>query len=174
MALVEAAIILTLIVLLTFGIIEYGMVFANSSTSASSSRAGARLASINYASAADKSDAVESYGEAVVADLDALSSATPVRMWLYRASSTGYPVGSTKFESCSTDCWQLTWNSSQAEWNDPTGGWANPDACGDTIDNVGVYVEVEHRYVTGLFGTTITIREHTVMRLEPRPLNQCP
>jgi hypothetical protein len=54
-------------------------------------------------------------------------------------------------------------------------GWTNPQVCiGSTLDSIGVYLEVQHTYVTGAFGTSKVIKEHTVSRLEPAPIIQCP
>jgi hypothetical protein len=33
---------------------------------------------------------------------------------------------------------------------------------------IGVYVEMQHRYVTGFFGASVTIRDTSVVRIEPR------
>lgn len=38
----------------------------------------------------------------------------------------------------------------------------------DGTDYVGIYVEMEHQWVTGLFGDTRTITETMIMRLEPK------
>lgn len=35
-------------------------------------------------------------------------------------------------------------------------------------DHVGVWIEVEHRYLTGIFGRTFTITDQVVMRMEPK------
>jgi len=37
-----------------------------------------------------------------------------------------------------------------------------------------VYLKVRHNFVTNFFGSSKIIAEHTVMRLEPQPLNNCP
>jgi hypothetical protein len=36
-----------------------------------------------------------------------------------------------------------------------------------------VYVEMRHNFITGAFGSSQTMKEHTVSRLEPLPLSQC-
>ncbi len=55
-------------------------------------------------------------------------------------------------------------------------GVPDPDWCGADRDSsfsdpnpakIGVYIEVEHDYVTGLFGSSITIEQHAIFRIEP-------
>jgi TadE-like protein len=52
--------------------------------------------------------------------------------------------------------------------NDPYGtgnAWAGPD-------EIGVYLRIVHKNITGLFGSTKTITDHAVARLEPVALTQ--
>ena len=72
----------------------------------------------------------------------------------------------------STNCWDLLWNKTTKAWGTPTGGWT-PDACGTTIDSVGVWVKVQSNFVTGYFGSNKVITYHTIVRLEPLPSDQC-
>ena len=64
-------------------------------------------------------------------------------------------------------------NSGQGDWNTPTGSWpsTSQNACGDAAhtDYIGIYVRARHPYITGLFGTAVTLTDHAVMRLEPVP-----
>jgi hypothetical protein len=47
-------------------------------------------------------------------------------------------------------------------------GWVDADACGDDIDWIGVYVEVDHApLVAPASLASRHVQQHTVMRLEP-------
>jgi len=107
-------------------------------------------------------------GDAVKKDLSALSNGGPVEMWVYKANS-GVPTSCT----AGNNCWAMTWNTTTKDWGTPTGGWASPDACGDTVDTLGVYVKATHKFVSGYFGSTKTIIYRTTARIEPLPSDQC-
>ena len=49
----------------------------------------------------------------------------------------------------------------------------DPDTCGTSLDSIGVTVLVDHSLVTGFFTGNRNIREHTTLRLEPLPLQNC-
>jgi hypothetical protein len=48
------------------------------------------------------------------------------------------------------------------------------NACpGDAgMTNVGVFIKANHRFVSGLFGNTVDITDHAVLRFEPIPASQ--
>ena len=50
---------------------------------------------------------------------------------------------------------------------------ATVHACGVTVDSIGVYVQTEHSYISGILGSSRAVDGHTVMRLEPLPADQC-
>jgi len=156
------------LMLITFGIIEFGMLYGNVSTVSSASRSGARLGATGYTAAANKATYVTTMGAAARKDLSALSQGTPIQMWVYKANA-GRPASCT----AANNCWVMTWSASTKTWNAPSGGWTNPDACGTTLDTIGVYVEAQHRFVSGFFGSNKTISAKTVMRIEPLPSDQC-
>ena len=180
--LVEAAIVFPVLVLLVLGIMEFGLAFASASTTTASSRSGARLAATSYPQAGSvpvsQRLTADSIAEAVSADLKALNNAEPIGMTIYRVdpnSPTGAPLGGFPDEGlatgCSANCFRYTWNGSSMTYD--SGGWIKPDACGDAVDSIGVYVQVRHTYVTNLIGTSRVVDGHTVMRLEPLPNEQC-
>jgi hypothetical protein len=41
------------------------------------------------------------------------------------------------------------------------------------MDMVGVYVIVNHKFVTKMFGSSKVVHGKTIMRLEPLPTDQC-
>jgi hypothetical protein len=180
--LVESAFVFPIAILLTFAVIEFGLVFASASTTTASSRSGARFASANFATSSDKTAAASDIKDAVVEDLEGLTGlGTPQILWIYRAdpaSTAGEPVGGAGFSSCNTDCFRYTWNGTDFV---PSGGpnWLAPDACenvgspGVDVDQIGVSVTVEHQLITKLFAGTRTLREHTTLLLEPLPIEDC-
>ena len=157
-----------ILMLITFGIIEFGQAYGNAATVASSSRSGARLAATGYTGAADKAVYVATVGDAVEKDLSALSNGIPLEMWVYKATS-GIPTTCT----AATSCWAMTWTISTRSWSTPVGGWSNPDGCGAVLDTIGVRVKAQHNFVTKYFGSTKTITYNTTARLEPLPSDQC-
>jgi Flp pilus assembly protein TadG len=170
--LVEAAFVMPILMLITFGIIEFGMAYGNAATVADASRAGARLASTGYAASATQTTYAATVGASVQHELLALNNGVPMEMWMYKANS-GLPTTC----AASTNCFDLLWNTSTKAWATPTGGWASPDACATTsspnLDTVGVWVKVKSNFVTGFFGSNKIITYHTVVRLEPLPSDQC-
>lgn len=173
--LAEAALVFPLIALITFAIIEYGLLFLTQSTSLSAAQDGARLAAAEIPIVVPVADAFDNAKDAVVDDLDALSGqGTPQVLWIYRASANGEPVGGAGFSSCNTDCRRYTWNGS--DFVNPQGTWATPDAClfdGDGLESVGVYVRVRHRLISGFLFEATTLDEHTTAQLEPIPSEDC-
>ena len=180
--LVESAFVFPIAILMTFAVIEFGLVFASVSTTTASSRDGARFASANFATSSDKVSAADDIKDAVKLDLEGLTGlGTPETLWIYRAdpaSTAGEPVGGPGFSSCNTDCFRYSWNGSDFV---ATGGanWLSPDACeniglpGTDVDQIGVSVTVEHKMISKLFASTRTLREHTTLLLEPLPIEDC-
>ena len=167
-ALVEAAIVLPLILILTAGIVEYGVAFHESAAVASASRAGARTAS-----AMPKNDQL-AFGAADSASsqLQGAGSDDPVAVWIFRvqAGTTG-PIG--VFGGC-TDCVGYPWNAATHRFDTAlalpgSSPWltASEDACAGESDQVGVAVMLDHQYLFGVFGRSKRLTHTTVMRLEP-------
>lgn len=172
--LVEAAFVLPLVLLLTFGVIEWGLFFSTTAVSTSSTRAGARVGAAEFAPAGDKDAAADEIRDAVEAVLGTETRlARPTDLYIYRAAADGRPVGGF---GCSVDCWHYTWDGTGFAADDASPGWSTPDACigdGDDLDSLGVHVRVEHDFVTGFFGDSRTVEHKTVLRIEPLPLEQC-
>jgi Flp pilus assembly protein TadG len=181
---VEAALILPVMVLLVLGIMEFGLLFTSYSTTTAASRSGARLAATAYSQAGSSTTAQNSaatqIAAATAADLEVLNNAEPVGMAIYKVnpSSTdgapygGYP-GANMTGGCTSNCIKFSWNASTQTFTKTGGSWTNADACGVTVDSIGVYVQTEHSYISGILGSTRDVDGHTVMRLEPLPADQC-
>ncbi|MCB0952752.1 MAG: pilus assembly protein [Microthrixaceae bacterium] len=182
--LVEAALVLPIMILVVMGIIEFGFAFASSTTTTGASRSGARLGAAAYATAgtisANQRAAADQIADTVSADLVGLTSADPVGMTIYRAdpsSTEGEPVGGFPADGmvggCSSDCFRYTWDAGADKMTYESGGWPDPDACGLNLDSIGVYVQAQHNYITGMIGDHVFVDGQTVMRLEPLPSDQC-
>ena len=172
--LVEAAIILPVVVLIVFGIIEFGLAFKDSLTVSSATRAGARTASAEPRQPTFNSDTAKAVARAV----SALPSGSVEQLWIYKANVDGDPVdgGGSAYTSCNT-CAVFTWDVATDQFIRQPGPDWNPmtqNACvGDSgHDAVGVYLKVNHDFVTGFFGQQIVLKDHSVMNLEPVTLSQ--
>jgi hypothetical protein len=80
--------------------------------------------------------------------------------------------GGGSFSSCTT-CVKFRWDPATRTFRPVSDTWdsSTQNACpaDPNHDSVGVYLQVQHPAVTGLVFNSITIREHTVMSLEPMP-----
>jgi Flp pilus assembly protein TadG len=170
---IEAAILTPLLLLLVFGIIEFGMLFKDWLAVTSSVRAGTRIASAEPRITSFAQDAADQ----VAKEGSALDMANVQELWIYKAQNTGsnsgYPVGGdSSFGTC-TQCIKFHWNPGTKKFVAYSNTWAatSQNACqGDANhDSVGVYLKILHPGVTGLIFGNMTIKEHSVMSLEPIP-----
>lgn len=179
--LVESVFVFPIVIILTFAVIEFGLAFATTSTSTASSRTGARYASAKFAVESDKQAVADEIALEVEQELGALTElGTPQTLWIYRvdpASTDGAPIGGFG-GTCTTDCFRYTWTGSSfvpvvgSSWNDPD-ACENSAVAGVDVDTIGVRVEVAHAMITGFFGSTFDIKEHTTLLLEPLPSEDC-
>jgi Flp pilus assembly protein TadG len=174
--LVETAIVLPLVLLLTFGLIEFSSAYQSSSVASASVRAGARTASSEALLPTYATDAANATASA----LRTVGSDEPQVMWIYKADATTGLPSSGGFTTCSTNCISYNWVKSTRRFdtaNPGGGGWAynTQNACNQSAwDSVGVYVKLKHTFLTRLFGANITLTDHAVFRLEPAPTQLCP
>ena len=173
--LVETAILIPVILMITFGLIEFSSVYQSSAVAAGAVRAAARTAS---AEALQTSYATDAAAAAATA-LHTVGSNEPVEMWVYQANSNGYPGSGTDFSSCAANCIKYLWSQSTKSFDTSSpqgGGWpaSVQHACNaSNWDSVGVYVKLNHTFLTKLFGTSIALTDHAVFRLEPAPTALC-
>lgn len=176
--------VMPVMILIVVGIIEFGMLFTSYSTSTAATRSGTRLAATAYAQAGlvavSQNTALTQIAITTSADLRVLTNGTPVGMAIYKvdpAATDGAPFGGYPGDAmaggCSSSCVKFSWNPTTKSMTQTTGSWTNADACGVSVDTIGVFVQVNHKYITGFFGSTRTVTGHTVMRLEPLPSDQC-
>jgi hypothetical protein len=171
---VEFAIILPLLVTITFGIIEYSDAYHDSAIAADAVRAGGRVGS----ALATQTGYTTSIVDAVNSALSTLPADSPQELWIYKANGNGYPGSGTGFSSCAANCIKYVWNSDTRAFNAAApqgGGWpaSTHQVCTEPFDELGVYVKINHSFVTGLFGSSITLTDHSVFRFEPVPTSVC-
>ncbi len=118
-ALVETAIILPLIILITFGMIEFSMAYRDASSVADAARAGARTGSAQARNANFAINAANAVGSVLQGDVP---SDSPIEVWIYKANTNGYPGGGTDFSSCTTNCISYQWDAATKTFKTSTPG----------------------------------------------------
>ncbi len=196
---VEAALVIPILCLLVFGMIEFAFIMRDYASVASMSRSGARLASTSAgtgpatcytytgaptctsasapAAAQLAVDAIQRSG--TVADPTAINYVI-----VYKANDNGFPgtLNAIPNTGCggASNCVQFNWVVSQGAFRYAGGSWNSqsisacfPGTSATPLDKVGVYVATTHQMMTGLFGTSISISNRTVMNFEPLPTTSC-
>jgi Flp pilus assembly pilin Flp len=169
-AAVEFALVLPVLVLLLFGIIEFGMTFRDSLTVTSATRSGVRTAS-SLPRSPTFNDATM---KAVTRAVSGLPNGAVQELWVYQAGANGFPLSRSDFSSGCSSCTIWQWSDATKTFVSPSPIWneGTQDACADSAQSVGVFLKVNHDFVTGIFGDDVTLTDHTVMRFEPKPLFQ--
>lgn len=177
-AAVEAALILPLLIVLTFGIIEFALLMRDHTATTSLVRAGARTAS-----ALPRDTKMIA---ATVAAMEQAGSALPKdsyeEMWIYSANVNGYPgnAANTTFDAstCTKDCIRYAWNAKRDTFEQVSGTTWDPNsinACaGDpNSQTVGVYLKAKHTWITGLFYKETMVSDRAVLKFEPLSIFNC-
>src|ERR1019366_3107966 len=170
---VETALVMSVLVMLLFGIVDSSFLFKDAVSVSAAARAGARMGASqprvwNFAQAA---------ADQVTNSLYDLNPALLQSVWVYKTTSTGASAGlpdSGSFASCTT-CVKFVWQASTSSLSSSAPGgsdnWAytSQNACaGDPArDVLGVYVKYKHRSPLGFFFNNMMISESTVMWIEP-------
>lgn len=174
---VEAAIVFPLLILILFGVIEFALVLRDHVAMTSAARSGARVASAQprlSTFAIDSAAAVARAGTT-------MPLSTIGEVWVYESNSAGYPTNggsitatTEAFTACTTKC--LVFTPSGSSLVQSAGAWSHEDvnACpGDeAMTSLGVLVRGQHSFVTGLFGVSMDLSDHAVLRFEPIPASQ--
>jgi len=192
-ALVETAMVAVLLVSILVATFELGMAWRSSITNAQAARAGARVASSQgVAKLTDQATIL-----AVAAGLRSTGSATITKVVVFRSATADGDVPSTCLTaatlaaggSSSSKCNVYSTariaqivaspTATQANFAGTCTGTSQWDRfwCAPTrnnvqlstggLDYVGVYVEIAHKTFSKVFGDSITIRDTSVMRIEP-------
>lgn len=190
----EAALITPLFIFLLFGTIEFGGLFRDYLTINDATASGARGASI----AGNDANADWLILQGIKSSTSALAKTGIQKIIVYKAedSTSTVPAGcllapssppsgvsgscnvynaaslnldeSPHFEDCGPDSYQANWcpttRKSAATVN------PDPDLNNGPPDFLGIFIEFDHMWFTGLFGEKFTITSTTVTRLEPSSL----
>lgn len=189
--LVEAAFITPVLFFLLFSILEFGTAFRDYLAVANTTRDGARAASVfgNDSSAdfdilqsiADAGNVIDRRDIQKIVIYKATGPNTPVPTACTTAtvgivdvcnvySATALDLAETEF-GCRADrnldkywCPTATTATSPAQ----TGRKVAMSGANGPPDYIGVWVQVNHTWLTGLFGRNLTFTDSTVMRMEPQ------
>ena len=171
-AAVEAAVMVPLLVFCTFGMLEFGLYWQQSHTYNEAARSAAR---IGATLAREPNYQVDMMGRVTDA-IEGLPKDSVQQVTIFKADSdTGDPI-TGDVDTCTVDCFRFVWNSTHQVFDVVSGPeWDALDqaACGSegSTDYIGVHLRGLYRSATGLIGNR-TIRESTILRLEPVPLSQ--
>ncbi len=182
-ALVEAALVTPIFLLFIFGIFEFGLLFRSYLTTTTASSEAARAASV--ASGGPTADYL--ILQSMAHGLAPQNGDNMIKMVVYDAPDANAEVPAACLNGPVTDlCNYYTPPLVALPYLDEDGHRTPHWGCGDdSVDKffcpldrntsaeppgpgyVGVYVETRHQYLTGFFGTERTLRDTTVVRIEP-------
>lgn len=182
-AIVELVLIVPVLLGLAIGLAEFGLGWRDSLTVSNAMRAGARVGS----SAANARTADYEVLQAVRAAVADLPTGAVERIVVYDAAGVNGDVptacaAGTPGPTCNVyteadlllpvSAFGGTASSCAADAVDrywcPTGRKARQSGVGGPPDYLGVWIQVRHAFVTGLFGSGLTITDGAVMRVEPQ------
>jgi hypothetical protein len=177
---VEAALLLPIFFLLLFGIIEWALFMRDSLSVTEASRVGVRTASALPRE--------PGFTQLTVNAMQRAGSAVPRStidfVLVYKANAAGFPGpnGNTTM-TCTgweSTCDRFVWDGTAFVLSPATTPWdyrtvnACPTAAsGGPPDNVGVHVQVTHRWLTGFFRSTSRIADRAVLPFEPKQISNC-
>ena len=184
----ESALLTPFFVLLLFGMLEFGGAFRDYLTLSNAASTGARTAAIEGNTAVADWNTILAIKEGA----SAMPMSQITRIVIYKAltPTAGMPSGCATAGSAINHCNSYdkatiatvtpsaTMPLSWANCTGPTAGWC-PTAVvssGPRIvsaanpDYLGVWVQIVHPWITGLFGTSLTMTQTSIIRLEPQTL----
>ena len=180
--LVEASIVTPVLLLFVFGIFEFGFAFRDYLAVANTTRDGVREASV----AGNVADADYRTLRSVRRASAALPDGAIDRIIIFKASGPEGTVPSACLSGpvtgvcnvyvpadLSLDVTEFGCNPAANPRPDPDRFWCPTDrevSVQAGLDFIGIHVEVEHSYLTGLFGDDITFKDTTVLQVEPQDL----
>jgi hypothetical protein len=190
---VEAALVIPLLMVILFGIVEMALLMRDGVAETSAVRVGARIASA--AAGAGPGVCVASanpppctpanapaFAQAAADAIQRAGSAMPKDniefIIVYDANLQGYPMPSTNTTlTCTTNCVKYVWDKTLDRFRYASGSWASTsvNACVNdpARSAIGVAMQAHHGWVTGLFGSGVTMTERSVMQFEPLTSEQC-
>ena len=184
---VEFALILPLVLVLTFGLIDFGLAFADAAGIKSATRSGARIGS----ALSKQAGQLKSIAAAVNAGLGNSTRAQATELTVYAAPPQNFTVPTSGCGG-TTDgqgglCFDQTipadapdvFNPLPADLTNWDKNVSWEDACpavGNTVTAWKLAVVVKAQYpflASGLFGANINLKETVVIDLEPTSLGVC-
>jgi len=178
----EAALLTPFFVTLMFGMLEFGGAFRDYLTSSNAATAGARTAAIE----GNTDDADYWILKAVYNASTAMPTGQILEIQIFKSAynSSGPPSSCTAATHCNdyTGSTLTTYLKSTTEplafsntctSASPDGNWCPNTRNVDiesTPDYIGIYLKVTHPWITGLFGSSITLTQTSVIQLEPQKL----
>lgn len=178
--LAESALLVPFFVLLLFGMLEFGGAFRDYLTLSNAASTGARQAGIQGNSASADWN--------IIVAIKNASGAMPLsqitRIAIYKASSptAGLPANCDIGAVANCNSYDAATVASvngaavqPASWGDCTGPTGNYCPTGRVVsasnpDYLGVWVQIVHPWITGLFGKSITMTQTSIFRLEPQTI----
>ena len=187
----EFALIAMPLILLMFMIVEAAFLMKDYVSVSSAVRSGARTASASAGAGQGTCDPgsdeicnpatapklAQAAAQAIQTNATALNPEDVEYVIVYKADpSDGYPIGQDSLV-CSSSCVKYKWDVGLEKFRYNSGSWASAkiNACtNDPLrDSVGVGMKINHSMVSGFFGTTLSLEEHTVMQFEPLLASEC-
>lgn len=178
--LVESALITPVLMLFVFGIFEFGFAFRDYLAVANSTRDGARAASV----AGSDADADYRTLRAIQRASSALPEGALNYIVIYKASGPDAEPDASCLGTSQTGMCNVYYPSDFSRPADefgcaassiaplaPDRFWCPTDretSVGAGLDYVGVYIEIDHSYITGLFGSGVTFDDTIVLKVEPQ------
>lgn len=192
-AALEFALIAPVLFAMLFGIIEMAFLMRDYVSLTSLVRAGGRTASASVpagvAGVAEGGDCISPCTPSNAPMLAQLAANSIQRagtglppdsikeLWIYKANDKGYPgVNGSTSMTCGSNCVKYAWVPAKDQFRYLSGSWSwqSINACANSNpDSVGVYIKASHRWLSGMFGSAVTIEDHAVFTVEPMPTLTC-
>jgi Flp pilus assembly pilin Flp len=193
-AAVEFALVAPILILLVVGMLEFAFVMRDNIAVSSAVRTGVRTAATGAGNGCVQGSGSTCVPSLAIAAGNAMDKAgigmpkgTIDSFIVYKANANGFPGSGTSmpakgqcgvsasYPNCVEFTWDQTQNSGAGGFVRSNGFWNSSliNGCLPTPDQVGVFMRVNHPYMTRLFGATITVSDRAVMRFEPLPANSC-
>ena len=202
MVAVEAALVTGLVFLIIFGILEFTFIGRDYVGVTSAARVGARIASTAADAGpcvpepADEvpcpnqlvPELAQQAADEIGRSVTALPKDAIKYVLVYKANQSGNPSvprDAPTLSTCVSECVAYKWYPGQSRFRYFQGGWNSSliDACATSrkftdgspgkLDTVGVKVAVDHRLMTGIFGRSMELSDHAVMKFEPLANKGC-
>ncbi|HLI55396.1 MAG TPA: TadE/TadG family type IV pilus assembly protein, partial [Actinomycetota bacterium] len=139
----EAALIIPILLAVSLGLVEYGLVFQEVLNLASVTRSAARLATAEpRTSASNPHQYADDGAAAAAAALDDINPTEIQQLWIYKADANGLPIDNQAnspthgFTSYCKTCWIYSWSPATRSWTLtsygngwPATGTGSQDAC---------------------------------------------